>query len=145
MKLEDAAKIVRMLEFGWSQKFPPETALIYVECLRSLPYESTNSGVQAMLRTDEFRPSVAALCKAGLGVPSSAVALSQAAAWLRYKEQMRFVNGSGHVPVRPETHRLVIESCGGLSIDTFAWQSKFTGMYETLVKDISIGLKELEA
>ena len=145
MKLEDAAKIVRMLEFCWSQKFPPETALIYVECLRSLPFEPTNMAVQAMLRTDEFRPSVASLCKAGLGVPPSAVALSQAAVWMRYKEQMRFVNGSGHVPVRPETHRLVIESCKGLSADMFAWQSKFTGMYETLVRDIPLGFKELEA
>ena len=64
---------------------------------------------------------------------------------LAYREQMRFVNGSGHVPVRPVVHDLVIESCAGLSAGMFGWQSRFKGSYEARVQSELSGLKELEA
>lgn len=145
MNLGEAGQVVRLLEFGWSQKFPPEMALIYVECLRGLPYRSTRAGVEAMLRTEEFRPSVAAVCRAATGAPCEAEALAGAERWLAYREQMRFVNGSGHVPVRPVVHDLVIESCAGLSAGMFGWQSRFKGSYEARVQSELSGLKELEA
>ena len=145
MNLGEAGLVVRLLEFGWSQKFPPEMALIYVECLRGLPYTAAKSGIEGMLRTEEFRPSVAAMCRAATGAPEEADALAGAERWLAYQEQMRFVNGSGHVPVRPDVHNLVIESCAGLSAGMFGWQSRFKGSYEARVQGVLSGWKELEA
>ncbi len=145
MNLGEAGQVVRLLEFGWSQKFPPEMALVYVECLRGLPYRATRAGVEAMLRTEEFRPSVAAVCRAATGAPDEAAALVGAERWLAYREQMRFVNGSGYVPVRPDVHTLVVESCAGLSAGMFGWQTRFRGSYEVRVQNVLSGLKELEA
>jgi hypothetical protein len=145
VNLGEAGQVVRLLEFGWSQKFPPEMALVYVECLRGLPYRATRAGVEAMLRTEEFRPSVAAVCRAATGAPDEAAALVGAERWLAYREQMRFVNGSGHVPVRPDVHTLVVESCAGLSAGMFGWQTRFRGSYEVRVQNVLSGLKELEA
>jgi hypothetical protein len=145
VNLGEAGQVVRLLEFGWSQKFPPEMALVYVECLRGLPYRATRAGVEAMLRTEEFRPSVAAVCRAATGAPDEAAALVGAERWLAYREQMRFVNGSGYVPVRPDVHTLVVESCAGLSAGMFGWQTRFRGSYEVRVQNVLSGLKELEA
>lgn len=145
MNVREAGQVVQLLEFGWSQKFPPEMALIYVECLRGLPYGATRAGVEAMLRTEEFRPSVAAVCRAATGAPTEAEALVAAERWLAYREQVRFLNGSGYVPVRPEVHDLVVESCAGLSAGMFGWQSRFKGSYEARVQGVLSDCKELEA
>jgi len=144
MNIGESGQIVRILEFGWSQKFPAEMALIYVESLRSLPFKPVKSAVEAMLRTEEFRPSVAAICRSATNVPNPANAVLSARRWLEYQEQLQFANGSGWVPVRPEVHTLVIEACAGLSVGMFGWENRFKAVYENRVDLLMTSSMELE-
>lgn len=112
----DIPAVVKMLEFGWSPRFTTEQAVMYLTGLADLDPDETQRAVVRLLRTEEYRPSVAMIRREVLSaeLPELSEALVQAEALVRYREALRFVNGSGYRPVEPEVHPVVAEICFAL-------------------------------
>jgi hypothetical protein len=129
--IDGIAAVVRMLEYGWPQKFSPEMALLYIEGLADTDPDAAQRAVRRLIRTSEFRPSVAAVRReiASEALPGLAEALTQAEQWLRYRDAQQYVNGSGYKPVRPEVHAAVRQACAALPGLVPRWQERFTAAW----------------
>lgn len=134
--------MVELLEFGWpNREMAEQTAMLYMAALSDLPFDAAVEAVKRLLLTDEFRPSVAAVRREvalalGLLPPGLDEALAQARAYCAWREQARFVNGSGSVSVCPSTHDVVVKVCRGLSVgvNDAMWASGFRAAYRAAVE-----------
>lgn len=124
MTLEGA---LTLLEEAWPQRFTPEQAGVYLDALEDLDPDDVRAAVLRLVRTEEFRPSVARIRRevAAGSLPSIDVALRQAETLLGYREARQFVNGSGFDPVQPDVDDAVIAACAGLRL-SFGWRDRFT-------------------
>ena len=123
----DIPGVVKMLEFGWSPGISQEQAVMYLTGLGDLDPTEAQRAVLRLLRTEEYRPSVARVRREVLsgGLPEFTVALAQAEALLRYRDGLRYVNGSGYRPSEPEVHPVVVEVCRGLGLSR-DWRGEFS-------------------
>ena len=122
----DIAMAVRMLEAGWGARFTPETASLYLDGLADLDAAATVQAVRRLLRSEEFRPSVARVRREVEAADRGSVeeALAQAEALLGWRDSIRFVNGSGWTPERPVVASGVLAACEGLRLD-YGWRERF--------------------
>lgn len=137
--MNNNAPAVRVLESGWGASFSPEAAALYLDGLSDLDPDVTLRAVRRLLRTEEFRPSIARVRREVLTERSLTVevAVKQAEAFLRWRDASRFVNGSGYAPVRPEVDDRVVVACAGLQL-VAGWRDKFLFVWR------SSDLRELE-
>jgi hypothetical protein len=132
-----AAQAIRMLEHGWPGRMTPETAALYLDGLGDLPAGALVAAVRTLLRTSEYRPSVALVRqeagRQGAGAaPGDLEAMAQALELLRYREQLRHVNGSGYEAQRPAVHPAVERVClaAGLTLDDVRWRQTFRAAWQ---------------
>ena len=125
---------VEVLEAGWPQRFSEDQAEMYLDGLSDLDPKALVAAVKRLVKTEEFRPSIAAIRRAvaRAGLPDDAEAVKQAATYLRWAEARRFVNGSGFDPVRPEVHDAVVEACFGLTLSRPGWEERFVAKWRAV-------------
>lgn len=141
MNIEQAAQVMRVIEHAWPRKIEPETAALYIEHMRDLPYEVTVAAVKRLVVSDEFMPSIATIRRTvadalGLLPPPDAIAIAQADAWLDYQHQQGFVNGSGYAPEPPDVHPAVIAACEGVRDALHpSWSTAFRHLYRAQAEE----------
>jgi hypothetical protein len=135
MASNDLTTAVRLLESGWPQRFTAEQAAAYLQALDDLPAEAVASAVRNLLRSDEYRPSIARIRRVAVvgALPTEAQALEDARTWLRYRDARQWVNGSGYNPERPQVHSAVVEACAGLRL-TGGWQERFLWAWKEQIR-----------
>lgn len=141
MTAEEAAQLVRVVEYGWPQReMLPETAMLYLGALSDLDFDRAQQAVKNLLRVTEYRPTVAEIRRetaliGGLLPPSLDEALVQAQRWYAWREQVGFANGSGTVPVGCPTHDVVVSVCRGLRVGPSdpTWGHLFRASYREAV------------
>ena len=126
MSATDVAMAVRMLEAGWGARFSPETASLYLDGLADLDPAATVQAIRRLLRSEEFRPSVARVRREVEAADTDSVetALAQAESLLGWRQANQFVNGSGWAPERPMVSPAVLAACEGLRLD-YGWRERF--------------------
>lgn len=143
MDVEQAMALVRVVEHGWPQKaFSEESAMVYLDGLKDLPAQAAFDALRSLVRTSEFRPTVAEVRREtarslGQLPPGLDDALGQAAEWSRWSEQRRFQNGNGELGVQPGTHPVVMKVCLELSPDLSdpTWRHLFRAAYREAVAE----------
>jgi len=144
---EQAANIIRIVEYGWPQReMLPETAMLYLGALGDLDYGDAEQAIKNLLRVSEYRPTVAEIRReaaeiAGLLPPGLDEAMSQARRWASWREQAAFRN-SGELSVQPSTHDVVVKVCRSLTLTPSdpTWSHVFRAAYreatETEVRSV---------
>lgn len=143
MDLEHAMAMVRVVEHGWPQKdFSEESAMVYLDGLKDLPMDSALAALRSLVRTSDFRPTVAEIRREtarslGQLPPPLDEALGQAAEWSRWIEQCQFQNGTGELGVRPVVHPLVMRVCDETSpnLSDPTWRHLFRAAYREASAD----------
>ena len=144
MSPDEAAALVRVVEYGWPQReMLPETAMLYLGALSDLEFGSAQQAVKNLLRVTEYRPTVAEIRRetariGGLLPPSLEQALLEAQRWYRWREQVGFSNGSSTVSVRCDTHDVVVSVCRGLRVGPSdpTWGHLFRASYREAVERV---------
>jgi hypothetical protein len=134
---DEVAVIVRMVDAGWSgRRLEPDAAMVYMEGLSDLPFDVTLDAMRNLIRTEDFRPTVSEIRREvadleGLLPPDLDVALAQAEALARWREQQAYSNGLTAGSVCPTAHDVVVRVWASLSVsvDDPTWKHLFRAAY----------------
>jgi hypothetical protein len=134
MTEEEALAVAELLEHGWPGSFREEAIAVYVRMLIPLPAEPVVAAIEELLLTERHRPSVAeiyraAMSRVGGAAPPIDEALSQGRAWIEYRAQLQWVNGTGYRPIEPEVHPAVVRACEALGAVADFDEISFTRVY----------------
>lgn len=131
--MSDVEAALVLLEDGWPQRFTPEQATVYLEALDDLDGAAVRRAVGRLIRTDEFRPSVARIRREVLAGerPTLHEAMRQAEAIMRWREALQYVNGSGFEPQKPDVHAAVLEALAGVR-SGWGWRDRFVVAWKAL-------------
>lgn len=115
MNGDEARQILTLVTKAWPRpEMERETVAIYAEGISDLPGPAAIEAVKNLIRTEEFRPSVARIRRSVLEathvIPTLDEALAQAEALEDWHYRTGVPLGAGSSPERPEVHPLVEEA-----------------------------------
>lgn len=133
MTPDQAARIVRLVEYGWTNgQFEPEHAVVYLDGVSDLPFETTDHALRRLIRTDRFRPAVADIRLevarlSGMLPPALPDAVDQAVTFIRYIDDSQWTSGALDEPAVHPAVKAAVEASG--ASPTWSWEGAFRRVY----------------
>lgn len=145
MTPEEAVNLVDLISETWGENFSTTRAAAWVAGLLDLPMDSAMSALRALSMSRSTTPAIATIRRevmeaAGVLPPDPQTAILQADAWLVYRDQLGYANGSGWTPQAPQVHPAVVSACGLVNGNFEGWRRDFLAAYDAAARSAEHGI-----